>query len=90
MRRGVGIELVEVSHAHGEVGVGEELDGLCLGTVAEQHRDILLDSPFLQQPGEGLGPLRMLAEDNARGMQVVVERPAFAQEVGREDQVASA
>jgi hypothetical protein len=47
----------------------------------------LLDGTLLQQLGEGFRAFRLLADDDARGMQVVVEGPALAQEFGREDQV---
>ena len=47
--RGVGVELIEVGHAHGQIGVGEELDGFGFGAVGEQHVYVLLDGPLLQQ-----------------------------------------
>ena len=52
---GVGVEFVEVAHAEGEVGVGEEFDGLSLLHAHEQGVDVVLDSALLQQVGEGLG-----------------------------------
>ena len=84
---GIGVELVEIGHAHGEIGVGEQLDRLGLGGVGEQHRDVLPDGPLPQQLGEDLGALRALADDDARWVQVVVQGLALAQELRGEDQV---
>ena len=85
---GVGIEFVEVGHAHGEVSISEELDRLGLGAVGKQCRDALLDRAFLKQPGKGLGPGGTFAHDDARGIEVVVQSAALAQELGREDEVS--
>ena len=46
---GVGVELVEVADAQGEVGVGEELHGLGFLYADEEHGDVLLDGGFLEQ-----------------------------------------
>ena len=83
----VGVELVEEGHAHGEVGVGKQLDGLGLGAVGEQHGYIFLLGPFQQQVGKGLGAVGALADDDAAGVQVVVQGLAFAQEFGAEDEM---
>ena len=87
MAGGVGVKLVEVGHAHGEVGVGEELDRLGLGAVGKHHGDVLLDRALLQQPCEGFGPRRALANDDPRGVKVVVQGLALSQELGREENV---
>ena len=55
MSGGKGVQLVKVSHAHGEVGVSEKLDRLGLGRIDEEHRNILLDGALFQKAGEGLG-----------------------------------
>jgi hypothetical protein len=52
----VGVQFVEVGHANGQVGFGEELDSLGLGAVGEQRGDVLLDGALLEQVGEGFGP----------------------------------
>ena len=49
---GVGIEFVEVAHAQGKVGVGEELHGLGFHHPHEQGRDVLLDGSLLEQAGK--------------------------------------
>ena len=108
---GVGVELVEVAHAQGKVGVGEELHGLGLLHAHEQRGDILLDGPLTEErrecAGRGLesrgigdaldrfvlsGVGRIVdelggAHDDARGVEVVVERLGLAKELGREQQV---
>ena len=53
----IGIEFVEVGHAHCEKGIGEKLDRLCLGRVSKQGGDVFLDRAFLEQICEGLGAL---------------------------------
>ena len=85
----VAVQLVEVGHAHGEIGVGEQLDGLGLGGAGEQHRYVLFQGALLQQRGKHPGPFRLFAHDDARGIEVVMQRLAFAQELGREDEVVA-
>lgn len=62
---GIGVELVEEGHPHGEVGVGKQLDRLGLGAFGDQHRDVFLDCALLQQAGEDLGAGAALADDDA-------------------------
>ncbi|MOA31243.1 hypothetical protein D3C78_1523910 [compost metagenome] len=69
---GIAVQLVEVGHAHGQVGVGEQLDGFGFGAVGEQGGDVLLDGALLQQTGEGFRTLGALADDDPRRIQVVV------------------
>ena len=52
---GVGVELVEVAHAQGQVGVGEELDGLGFLHAHEQRGDILPDGPLAEERRECAG-----------------------------------
>ena len=49
---GVGVEFVEVADADGQVCIREELDGFGFSRVRDQHRNVLVFSAFLQQPGE--------------------------------------
>lgn len=72
MRGGVGVEFVEVSDTHRQVGIGEQLDRFGFGGICEQHLDVLLDRALLEQAGEGFGPRRAFADDDARRVQVVV------------------
>ena len=89
MGGGVGIEFIEVRHAHGKVSICEQLDRLGLGGVGKQHRDILLDGALPEQVGKDCGALGALADDDARRMQVVVQCRAFTQEFRREDEVVA-
>ena len=84
---GVGVQLVEVGHAHGQVGVGEQLDGFGFGAVSKQGGNVLLDGALLQQAGKGFRALGAFANDDARGMKVVVERSTLAQKLRREKNV---
>ena len=58
---------------HGQVGVGKELDGFCLGAAAQQHVDVLLDGALLQQGGKGFGAVADFAYYDSGGVEVVVE-----------------
>src|SRR5690606_39872392 len=71
---GVGVELVEVGHAHGQVGVGEQLDGLGLGGAGEQDGHVLVLGSFQEQVGDQAPGAAGVAHDDARGVQVVVDR----------------
>ena len=51
----VGVKLVEVADAQGEVGVGEELHRLRLLHAHEERVDVLLDRPLLKKGGERPG-----------------------------------
>ena len=90
---GVGVQLVEIAHAQRQVGVGEELDRLCLGEAHEEGGDVLLDGALLQQlrelSGGVLGAL-VAADDDTAGVEVVVEGFALAQELGAEDDFVAA
>ena len=90
---GVSVELVEIAHTDGEVCVGEELDGLGLGRVGDQDRDVLVLGAFLEEVGEefGVGLLVLVgAHDDTARVEVVVEGLALAKEFGREDDVVHA
>ena len=89
VRGSIGVQFVEVGHAHGEVGIGKQLDRLGFGGVGEQYVDILLDRTLLEQVGKDLGAPGAFADDDARGVKVVVQRTAFTQKFGREDQVVA-
>ena len=41
------VQLVEIGYTHGQVGVGEQLDSFCLGTVGQLDGDVSLDSALL-------------------------------------------
>ena len=54
----VGVELVEVCHAQRQVGVGEELHGLCLGGSQHELRDALGSVGVHALQLDGVGTLR--------------------------------
>ena len=86
---GIGVELVEVGDAKGQVGVGEEFDGLGLGGAHEKDRHILLDGTFDEEGGEGVGGCFeggiIIADDDAGGIEIVIEGLGLAEELGSED-----
>ena len=45
----IGVQLIEVSNTQSQIGIGEQLDGLCFGEAHEQRVDIFLNGTFLQQ-----------------------------------------
>ena len=85
----VGIELVEVRYTQRQVGIGEQLDRLGLGGAHEEHGNVLLDGPLLDERGELMrGILQrgiVTAHDDAARVEVVVERLALAEELRREE-----
>ncbi len=85
VRRGIGVEFVEEGDAHREIGVGEQLDrlGLCIARL--QDRGIGLQRPFEQQACEFRRARMRVADDDPRGIEIVVKRAPFAQEFGRKD-----
>lgn len=88
----VGIELVKIAHAHGEVRVGKELDGLGLRRVRVERGDVRLRRALLQQ-GREQARVRLrrraavrAADHDAARVQVIIQRPALAQKLRREQQ----
>ena len=90
---GVGVQLVEVGHAHGQIGVGEELDGFGLGRAHHErgYRVCVFVGGLGQHGGKivcGLHEGVVVeghAHDDAARMQVVVKRAPLAQKLGGED-----
>ena len=92
----VGIELVKIAHAHGEVRVGKELDGLGLCRVRVERGDVRLRRALLQQ-GREQARVRLrrraavrAADHDAARVQVIIQRPALAQKLRREQQPRAA
>ena len=95
----VSVELVEVADAHREVSVGEQLDRFRFGGVGDQCGDdlrflagtlFLSARAFEKELGEHPGLLVLVlvrTDDDAAGMQVVIESLGFAQELRAEDDV---
>ena len=61
---GVGVELVEEGDPHRQVGVGEQLDGLCLGGPDEEYGDVGVDGPGSHEVGEEVGLGRVRPDDD--------------------------
>ena len=92
----VGIELVKIAHAHGEVRIGKELDGLGLRRVRVECGDVRLRRALLQQ-GREQARVRLrrraavrAADHDAARVQVIIQRPALAQKLRREQQPRAA
>ena len=83
---GEGVELVEIGHSHGEIGVGEQFDGFGLGRSHGESFDILVLSTFSEKGCKALG---FVFESGAAGnsdddpgrVEVVIERSSFSQEL---------
>ena len=60
----VGVELVEEGHPHGQVGVGEQFDGLGLGGPDEEYGDVGVDGPGSHEVGEEVGLSRVRSDDD--------------------------
>ena len=54
----IGVQFVEVTHPQGQVGVGEQFHRFRLRGAHEQHRNVLLQRPLLDDRGEGVSGLR--------------------------------
>ncbi|MNY38573.1 hypothetical protein D3C86_1732070 [compost metagenome] len=83
----VAVQLIEKGDTHRQIGIGEELDCLSFSRIGEQHIDIFLDRPLLQQRRKALRTFGTLTNNNTRRMKVVVKRLTFAQEFWGEDHV---
>ena len=92
---GVGVELVEVADAQGEVGVGKKFHGLGFGSAHEEGVDVGFERALLKEGGKGAGGFVQVrvafgaSHDDARGIEVVVEGFAFAEKFGGEEEVAA-
>ena len=84
---GVSVEFVEVGNAEGEVSISEELDGLGFGAVHEEDGSVFFLASVKEEAGEGFGLFCIAADDDAGGVEVVVEGFAFAEEFGGEKDV---
>jgi hypothetical protein len=76
---------LRVRHPHREIGICKQLDRLGLGGAGQQDRGVRLQRTAAQQFGEFLGPVRAFADDDPGRVQIVLQGPAFAQELGAED-----
>ena len=86
----IGVKFIEVAHAQCKVRVGKELD--CLGFCKSRKKRFyrVLDCALQQERSEGLGlaPRRLIAsDDDAGGVEVVVQGLGFTQELGAENNV---
>ena len=90
---GIGVQLIEIAHAKGKIGIGEQLDGLGFG-ASHKEDGRFVQGRLAQQLREcarclGKTPLAALlpvvADDYAARVEIVVKRLAFTQELGSED-----
>ena len=88
---GVGVDFIEIGHADGQEGVGEELDGFRFRRACNEHGNIFLNGSFLhegsKEPGlweEGFLPLGN-AYDNAGRIEVVVKGLPFPKKFRRKE-----
>ena len=87
---GVGVELVEVADAKSEVSIGEKFHGLGFGGAHEEGIDVGFERALLKEGCKGargfveVGIAFGASDDDARGIEVVVEGFAFAEKFRRE------
>ena len=101
-RLGIGIQLVEIRYTDSKVGIGKELDGLCLSQVSQKNRDILRLLPcpqlfppcaFQEQICEHLCLILLViitSDYNAARMKVVIKCFGLTQEFRAENDVLHA
>src|SRR5690606_15491518 len=53
----IGVEFVEIRHAHRQIGVGEKLDGFSLGLIAKKDRYVLFYGALFKQIRKDLSTL---------------------------------
>ena len=87
---GIGVQVVEITDAQRQVGIGEKLDCLRLGTPHEKDGDVLLDGTAGDERSEcACGFLQrrlVIPDDDAARIKVVVESLALPEEFrGEED-----
>ena len=74
----IGIQFVEVADTQCQIGVGKQLNRLCLSKAHEQSIDILLNSTFLQEFCKSVCSLyqssiiNIGADDDTRRIKVIV------------------
>ena len=86
----IGIQLVEIAHAHRQVSVGKQLDCFSLGRMGNQSLDVLVFGTFFQQLSKHLRFLLLVfvgTHHNTARMQVVIQGFTLAQKLWREDDV---
>ena len=89
----IGIQLIEVGNAQGQVGIHEQLGSLCLRVTHEQRLYRLFDRPALEQSGKGAGCffcLIIAAYNNTAGIEIVVQGLRFTKKFRTEQDVVHA
>ncbi len=93
LRFGIGIKLIEVGNAQGEIGVGKQLDGLGFRKTHEENRDVFLPCTLIEHIRKGFCCLfffrvgKICSDDDAGRIQVVIERLRFTQKFRRKQNV---
>ena len=87
---GIGVQLVEVAHTQGEIGIGEEFHGFCFGQTYEKRINVFFYRSFLQQGCKSMcgfvqtGIALRSAHNDAAGIEVIIQSLAFSKELRRE------
>ena len=91
----IGVEFVEKADAQSQISIGKKFNGFRFGKAHDQCLHVFFESAFLQQFRELARRIdeprivKVGADDDPRRIKVVVERPAFPQEFGAENDVAA-
>ncbi len=83
----IGIQFIKIGYAHGQISIGEEFDRFGFSGAGKQYINISLDRTFLQQTGKGFCAFRLFSDNNTGWIQIVIQRPALTQKLGRKEQV---
>ena len=89
----IGIQLIEVSNAQCQIGIGEQLNCLGLSESHEQGIDIFLNCAFLQQTAKLVSSfnqtliVKVGTNDNTRRIKIVTKSLGLAQKFRAEDNI---
>ena len=90
---GIGIQLVEIRDAEREIGIHEELGGFRFRQAHEEGFYRVFFGTLLEKTGEGMGSafrLFIVTDDDAAGVEVVIQGFGFPQELRAEEDVVHA
>ena len=91
----IGIQFVEVADTQCQVGVGEQLNCLCLSKAHEQSVNVLFNCAFLQEFCKSVcclyqsSIIHIGANDNAGRIKVIVQSLTLTQELRAEDDIVA-
>ena len=84
----ISVQLIEISNAQSQISICKQLDRLCLSEAHKQCVNVFFDCTFLQQTGKLMSSfyqtliVQVSSNDDARRIQVVIQRFAFPQNSG--------